>query len=152
VSIQTQLGKTLIETGRASGGVWTKTCLSTSAEVGPLLDRIEAVMLDVGYAPRTCRELRLVLEEAIVNGLKHGNGGDSRKQVRICYHVGCESVLADVEDEGPGFNPSLIPDPTLPENWERPCGRGLLLMRHFTTWMSFSARGNRVTLCKSRSA
>ena len=59
---------------------------------------------------------------------------------------------AEVEDEGPGFDPGRVPDPTLPENPDRPGGRGLPLMRHFMTWVRFSRPGNRVTLCKYRSA
>jgi serine/threonine-protein kinase RsbW len=61
-------------------------------------------------------------------------------------------MLVEVEDEGPGFDPGQVPDPTAPENWDKPSGRGLLLMRHFTTWMRYHGRGNRVTLCKHRTA
>jgi len=61
-------------------------------------------------------------------------------------------VLAEVEDEGPGFDPGGVADPTAAENRERTDGRGLLLMRHYMTWVRFSARGNRVTLYKQRPA
>jgi serine/threonine-protein kinase RsbW len=60
-------------------------------------------------------------------------------------------VLAEVEDEGPGFNPAVVPDPTLPENLEQTGGRGLLLMRHYMSWVHYSERGNHVTLGKCRS-
>jgi serine/threonine-protein kinase RsbW len=95
--------------------------------------------------------VRLALEEAVVNGLRHGNQGDPSKCVRVLYRVAPEAVLAEVQDEGAGFDPARVPDPTLPENVDRPGGRGLVLMRHFMTWVEFSARGNRVTLCKRRS-
>ena len=137
---------------RTSGGAWEETSLSAAAEVVPFLDRVEAAMTDLGNSPRTCWELRLVLEEAIVNALKHGNGGDPSKQVHIYYYVGPGAVLADIEDEGPGFDPWSIPDPTLPENLDRPSGRGLFLMRSYTTWVSYYGRGNIVTLCKLRPA
>jgi serine/threonine-protein kinase RsbW len=57
-----------------------------------------------------------------------------------------------VEDEGPGFNPDLVPDPTMPETRQKPSGRGLLLMRSLMTSVWFSDRGNRVTMCKFPSA
>ena len=60
--------------------------------------------------------------------------------------------MIEVEDEGRGFDPSHVPDPTLPENLERPNGRGLLLMRRSMTWVRYTGRGNRVTLCKRRSS
>jgi serine/threonine-protein kinase RsbW len=129
-------------------GVGTEMSLSSTAEVAPLLDRVMATMVEHGYPRRTCFELRLVLEEAIVNGLKHGNGGDPSKQVRVHYLVRPDAVFADVKDEGPGFNPSTVADSTDPDNWERPCGRGLLLMRHFATWLCYNGRGNHLSLCK----
>jgi serine/threonine-protein kinase RsbW len=131
------------------GGVGIEVGLSIAAEVVPLLDQVEAAMIELSYSPRTCWELRLILEEAIVNGLKHGNSGDLSKQVRVRYLVRPEAVFVDVEDDGPGFDPSAVADPTAPENLERPCGRGLLLMRHYATWLRYHGRGNRLSLCKS---
>jgi serine/threonine-protein kinase RsbW len=124
--------------------------LRRAEEMGPLLDDVSAALARLGYPPRDCLGVRLALEEAVVNGLRHGNGGDPTKRVRVRYDVGPAAVLAEVEDEGHGFDPSRVPDPTLPENWERTGGRGLLLMRHYMTWVQFSARGNRVTLFKAR--
>ena len=80
-----------------------------------------------------------------------GHRGDGRKSVRVTYQVGPWQVLAEVEDQGPGFDPSRVPDPTAPENLDKPCGRGLFLMRHYMTWVYHSSRGNCVTLCRSRS-
>src|SRR5262249_14752678 len=105
----------------------------------------------LGYPVRDCGGIRLALEEAIVNGLRHGNRGDPSKRVRVGYRVGPNTMLAVVEDEGPGFDPDRVPDPTLPENLDRPCGRGLLLMRHYMPWVCFARPGNRVLLCKRRS-
>ena len=61
------------------------------------------------------------------------------------------SATVEVEDEGEGFDRSSVPDPLAPENLERSSGRGLLLMRHYLTWMGYNARGNCVRLCKCRS-
>jgi serine/threonine-protein kinase RsbW len=120
--------------------------LRRAEEVTPFLEEVVALLSAVACSPRIRSGVRLALEEVIVNGLRHGNRGDPSKSVRVRYRIGPESVLAEVEDEGPGFDPSCILDPTLPENRERPGGRGLLLMRHFMTWVLFN--GNRVTLYK----
>jgi serine/threonine-protein kinase RsbW len=94
--------------------------------------------------------VRLGLEEALVNAVRHGNRGDPRKRVRVRYRVAPQEVWAEVEDEGPGFDPGAVPDPTGPERLERPGGRGLLLMRHYLSSVSYNERGNAVTLRKRR--
>jgi anti-sigma regulatory factor (Ser/Thr protein kinase) len=53
-----------------------------------------------------------------------------------------------VRDEGPGFDPGGLPDPTDPANLERPCGRGLLLMKTFMDEVRYNDRGNEVTMRK----
>jgi serine/threonine-protein kinase RsbW len=132
-------------------GTWREITLHRPEEVVRVLEDVVAVLPEWGYSERDRAGVRLALEEAIVNGLRHGNRGDTSKSVWVRYRVGPNAVLIDVEDEGPGFDPKAVADPTLVENRERPGGRGLLLMRHFMTWVQFSRRGNRVTMCKRRS-
>jgi serine/threonine-protein kinase RsbW len=138
--------------GDAAGlqGHWREESLRRSSEVAPLVEAVVAEMTDLGYPQRDCLGVGLALEEAVVNGLQHGNRGDPRKRVRVRYLVAPEGVLAEVEDEGRGFDPGLVPDPTLPENLDRPSGRGLFLMRHYMDRVRFSRRGNRVVLYKRR--
>lgn len=131
---------------------WRQMSLSHSAEVVPLLEQVLTAMGEHGYSSRCCFELRLALEEALVNGLRHGNRGDPGKRVKLCYRVGVNEVLAEVEDEGSGFDPAAVPNPTAAENWDKTSGRGLLLIRHYTSWVHYHGRGNRVTLCKYRSS
>jgi serine/threonine-protein kinase RsbW len=121
-------------------------------EVGPLLDALTATLAGLGYSPRDQFGVRMALEEAVVNGLRHGNSGDPGKRVRVRYRVDAETLLAEVKDEGAGFNPDAVPDPMRPENLNRPGGRGLRLMRHFMTWVRYHGCGNRVTLCKHPTA
>jgi serine/threonine-protein kinase RsbW len=129
---------------------WRQASLRRPDEVAPLVDRVAVAMAAHDYPQRTCWEMRLVLEEALANALRHGNGGDPAKRVRVCYRVGAADVLVGVADEGPGFDPAAVPDPTASENLEKPSGRGLLLMRHYSTWLRYHGRGNRLTLCKRR--
>lgn len=94
--------------------------------------------------------IRLAVEEAIINAIKHGNRLDRSKHIDICYHVCTERFECSVADQGDGFDPAAVPDPTTAENLERPCGRGLMLMRHYMTRVSFNASGNSVFLYKLR--
>lgn len=92
--------------------------------------------------------IRLALEEALVNAVKHGNQMDRSKKVRICYRIQPDRFEARITDEGMGFDPGDVPDPTAPENLERPCGRGLMLMRYYMTQVEYNDRGNSVWLVK----
>jgi serine/threonine-protein kinase RsbW len=114
--------------------------------------RIQQLIIDELQACRIGERdifgIRLALEEALVNAIKHGNQLDRTKKVRIAYHVDSETFFISIRDEGPGFNPEDIPDPTLEENLERSCGRGLMLMRHYMTEVRFVDKGNEVVMWK----
>ena len=75
---------------------------------------------------------------------------DPDKNVRIECSISSERVTIEIEDQGEGFIPSEVPDPTDLENLEKPCGRGLMLMRSFMNRIDFNSSGNRVTLEKIR--
>ena len=92
--------------------------------------------------------IKLALEEALVNAIKHGNQMDRLKKVRIVSRIYSDRIEIDITDDGPGFDPGDVPDPTAFENLERPCGRGLMLMRHYMTEVAYSERGNTVTMSK----
>jgi serine/threonine-protein kinase RsbW len=127
---------------------WYLATASSVEEMSPLLETVAEAMTDLGYPPQDVFGMRLALEEALVNAIKHGHRLDPSKQVEVHYHVSPEQVLLDVEDQGEGFDPENVPDPTAAENLERPNGRGLLLIRAYTSWIRYSDRGNAVTLCK----
>ncbi|WP_437204996.1 ATP-binding protein [Planctomicrobium sp. SH664] len=95
--------------------------------------------------------IKLALEEAIVNAIKHGNGLDLSKSVHISCQLQADIVRITIEDEGPGFNPEEVPDPTDDDNLDKPSGRGLMLMRAFMTNIEYNDKGNRVLLEKKRS-
>ena len=92
--------------------------------------------------------IKLALEEALVNAIKHGNQMDRSKKVHISYRLLADRFEIHIADEGPGFDPSDVPDPTALENLERPCGRGLMLMRHYMSEVAFHGRGNCVCMTK----
>jgi serine/threonine-protein kinase RsbW len=78
------------------------------------------------------------LREALANAVRHGNRQDPKRHVRVAYVVENSTVTITVEDEGEGFDPKDIPDPTDPENLLRPNGRGIFYMRQFMNQVDFS--------------
>jgi serine/threonine-protein kinase RsbW len=94
--------------------------------------------------------IHLSMEEALANAIRHGNGQSLDKVVRVIVRASTDQFYAKVSDEGPGFDPSTIPDPTTDENLERPCGRGLMLMRCYMDRVVFSRTGNSVEMYKNR--
>src|SRR5262249_12635593 len=105
----------------------------STADALAALEALIAQMGALGYSRRDVFGMRLSLEEALVNAIKHGHGNDPSKTVRLRCVASEQEVVAEVEDEGPGFDHRLVVDPRLPEYRERPCGRGLMLMRHYLT-------------------
>ncbi len=94
--------------------------------------------------------VRMALEEAIVNAIKHGNQLDHRKQVRVTCKVSAARLWIKISDEGPGFDPRQVPDPTDPENLENPSGRGIMLMRSYMNRVEYNELGNVVEMEKQR--
>jgi serine/threonine-protein kinase RsbW len=113
-----------------------------------LQDEIEQALHQGRFTERDIFCVRLALEEALVNAMKHGNQADRTKHVHITYRVDADLFEVDIRDEGPGFDQEEVPDPLAVENLERPCGRGLLLMRHYMTEVKFHPPGNRVFMTK----
>jgi serine/threonine-protein kinase RsbW len=121
---------------------------SDPAEARRVQDVIESHLRAHDYGEHDIFGIRLALEEAMVNAIKHGNNMDRTKKVQISYRVRKERFDISIADEGPGFDPLDVPDPTAVENLERPCGRGLMLMRHYMTSVEFGQSGNVVRMCK----
>jgi serine/threonine-protein kinase RsbW len=101
-----------------------------------------------GYSNDSCFAIRLALEEALTNAIKHGNRGDPDKQVTIRVFIGPEEAVIYVADEGAGFEPYSVPDCTAPERISLPDGRGIMLMKAYLDEVTYSERGNEVRLLK----
>jgi serine/threonine-protein kinase RsbW len=125
---------------------------SDLGEVRLLQDRLDAALTTAGWTEHEQFAIRLAVEEAAVNAVKHGNQYDPDKRVRIGYTITSRRFDIRIEDEGPGFNPADVPDPTEEINIERPCGRGLLLINGFMDEVKYHGRGNVVTMTKIRDA
>jgi serine/threonine-protein kinase RsbW len=129
---------------------WRTRTLRTREEIMPAIEDILRVLEAAGYASKEMFAVRISLEEALVNAIKHGHRGDPSKEVQLRYHLASECLLVEIEDQGQGFKLEALPDPFATENLERPCGRGLLLMQNYMTWVRFNDTGNRVTMCRQR--
>jgi serine/threonine-protein kinase RsbW len=129
---------------------WDQERRLASDKALAVLEPILTGMKRFGYCNRDRFGVQLALEEAIVNAHRHGNRGDPTKTLRVAYRLCDEELLVEIEDEGDGFDCESVPDPLAPENLERPCGRGLLLMRSYMSSVHYSGRGNCVTMCKRR--
>jgi serine/threonine-protein kinase RsbW len=129
---------------------WRYRLLYTTAEMGLFLNELIAGLEAADYPRRDVFAVRLALEEAIVNAIKHGNGGDSAKPVQLRYCMSDDCFLAEVQDEGPGFSYAAVAGRA--DNG-RPArdGRGLELILRYMTWIEYNEAGNCVTLCKYRS-
>jgi serine/threonine-protein kinase RsbW len=90
--------------------------------------------------------IMIAVTEAVNNAIKHGNRSDSTKNVSLTLSFEEGLIKFKIEDEGTGFDPSHLPDPTSPENIEKPGGRGIFLMKHLSDEVQFDDNGRVVEL------
>ena len=93
-------------------------------------------------SPQELFHAQLALDEAITNAIEHGNKFDPTKSVRVVADIDDSRALFSVQDEGPGFPFWDLPDPTQEENLDKPCGRGVFLIRNLMTNIHFNDVGN----------
>ena len=94
--------------------------------------------------------LRVVLSEAISNAIVRGNCEDCNKWVDVRAELGPDVISVYVTDEGPGFDPSTIPEPIRPEQLDEANGRGLFLIRKLVDAVQFNAQGNSICMILRR--
>ena len=94
--------------------------------------------------------VHLAVEEALANAIRHGNRLDESKQVQVACRLFADRVWIEILDEGAGFDPDLLPDPTSDECLETPCGRGVMLMKNFMSLVEYTDDGKRVVMHKQR--
>ncbi len=98
------------------------------------------------YARRLNLNFRVGLTEALSNAMLYGNNSDPEKSVRVEVMIKLDEVSVRVTDQGAGFDPATVPDPTLPDNISKSGGRGIFLMKALMDEVQFNERGNSVTL------
>jgi serine/threonine-protein kinase RsbW len=102
-------------------------------------------------ATQTVRfRLRVVLSEALSNAIVQGNREDRAKSVEVRAELGPDAIRVWVTDEGPGFDPSAVPEPIRPEQLAEARGRGLYLIRKLVDSVQFNEQGNSICMILRR--
>lgn len=108
---------------------------------------IDDVVAEYGVKEDYYGELLIAMTEAVNNAIVHGNKLDPAKQVTLTFDIIEDRLMRFmIEDEGPGFDYDHLPDPTAPENIEKPHGRGVFLMRKLADQCEFQDNGRIVIL------
>ena len=115
------------------------------------IERTVAQMVEqgraVGFDEDLLRlNLRVGLTEALANAILYGNNRDPKKHVRVEARFSPDEIEIRVTDEGRGFNPDNVRDPTTPGNVNRAGGRGIFLIRKLMDRVEFNERGNSVLM------
>jgi serine/threonine-protein kinase RsbW len=123
---------------------------SETGSGAPLLQEILQHLEEHNWIQHDIFSVHLAMEEALVNAIRHGNRLDASKHVHVACRMSPDLLRIEITDEGEGFDPSAVPDPTDPANIEAPSGRGLMLMRSFMSRVEYNDVGNRVVMEKER--
>ena len=122
--------------------------LNDTLEAREVQERIVGLLEQNAWPMRECFGVRLALEEALVNAIKHGNRMDAEKKVYIAVELTADEVTVVIEDQGDGFKVEEVPDPTDDDNLDKPGGRGIMLIRSFMNGLEYNDKGNRLTMRK----
>lgn len=88
----------------------------------------------------------IAVTEAVNNAIQHGNKMDDGKKVFVSFDNGEKDISFTIQDQGDGFDFEDLPDPTNPENIEKPNGRGIFLMKNLADEVNFYEDGRQVEL------
>ena len=115
-------------------------------------DGVQKLILEqlqsLGYSDHDLFSVRISLEEALANALLHGHQGEEETTIEVKWKIDSFQVEIIVIDQGRGYDPETIPDPTADENLTLPSGRGLAMMRAFMDEVDVNECGNRVTMVR----
>ena len=118
----------------------------------PLEQRILSVVRSLGFCEDDLFNLRLAMDEALINAIMHGNHGYEHKRVVVSLTATDDFVQVRVRDEGDGFDIGSLFDPTEEEHIHDTHGRGVFLIRQFMTEVTFNEKGNEITFGLRRTA
>jgi len=107
---------------------------------------IDEISTEIGFNQDNYGKILVSTMEAVNNAIVHGNNKEESKSVEIEISFKKNILRISVSDEGMGFKPKEIPDPTKPENIENLSGRGVFLMSKLADKIEFNEKGNKVTM------
>ncbi len=115
-----------------------------------LLDEVLDQLRSLEWSRHDIFGIHLAIDEALINAILHGNAMDCTKHVHFRCWLSPQRLRVEITDEGPGFDPDSLPDPTDAAHLDCPGGRGVLLMRSFMSRVEYCDGGNHVVLEKVR--
>jgi len=124
------------------------TIVYTEADIEPVVTAIVNAMKEQEFSLEDCLSMQMVISELCINAVCHGNCGDPSKKVIVTYTLSSQKLRAAIQDEGTGYTPSAVSDPTLPENIHKPSGRGLSTAVHYSDECNVIKPGNCVDVVK----
>lgn len=111
-------------------------------EIYSLEHTILRAVEEAGYEENSRFAVRLALDEALVNAYKHGNAENPDKRLRVRYEIDPDRIDIEIEDEGQGFDQTMLRDPRTEERLRETSGRGIFLIRQFMSKTFFNEDGN----------
>lgn len=118
----------------------------------PLAENIARKVKQLTGSKDDAFRVKLCLEEALTNAMRHGNKLDRRLKVSVKITLTPSRIVIDIRDQGKGFDHARVPDPTAPERSAKPSGRGVFLMRKLMDSVRYFDKGRRVVLRASLKA
>lgn len=119
---------------------------SSVESISEVENLINVIFEDYDLSPDYYGNMLVAISEAVNNAIKHGNKLDESKEVELSFKHQGDEYCFTIQDEGPGFDYNNVPDPTSPENIEKPDGRGIFLMENLANKVNFLNNGNTVEL------
>ena len=107
---------------------------------------IDKIAIEYQICEALYPDILISLTEAVNNAIHHGNKGDRSKKISVVCKVKENKLKFEVRDEGQGFDPEVIPDPTSMERIDRESGRGVMIMKTLATKVEFKKRGSKVEM------
>lgn len=115
------------------------------------VDLVARHCLASGLPPRAARfNLRVALCEALANAITYGCECDPARAIDVVAEVSAAVLRLEVCDQGGGFDPAAVPDPTAPDRLAAETGRGLFLIRQLVDEVTFNDRGNSICMIMRR--
>ncbi|MDR1483376.1 MAG: ATP-binding protein [Planctomycetaceae bacterium] len=131
---------------------WSNSCsfASDMTTAHKLIDQAMEQLETTEWSSKEKFAINMALEEALVNAVQHGNDSDPNKNVHFVCRLNDNLIYVRIEDEGPGFDPDAIPDPTDAEHILDNHGRGVLLIKSFVTRVRWNEKGCVIEFEKER--
>jgi serine/threonine-protein kinase RsbW len=129
----------------------TLAIVNDPAAIQQAQDQVLSAVEREGYPKASVFAIRLALHEAISNAFHHGHKDlPKTAPVSLTFRVSPEAVELAIRDQGPGFDPGSVPDPTLDANLELPSGRGLMLIKAYMESVDYRDNGRLVEMVYRR--